>query len=56
MSEIPHIEVKDLECAYGDYQVLHDISFEVNRAEILVIMGRSGCGKSTLLKHMVGLY
>jgi phospholipid/cholesterol/gamma-HCH transport system ATP-binding protein len=56
VSEIPHIEVKDLECAYGDYQVLHDISFEVNRAEILVIMGRSGCGKSTLLKHMVGLY
>lgn len=56
MAEILHIEVKDLECAYGDYQVLHDISFEVNRAEILVIMGRSGCGKSTLLKHMVGLY
>jgi len=56
VAEILHIEVKDLECAYGDYQVLHDISFEVNRAEILVIMGRSGCGKSTLLKHMVGLY
>ncbi|MCZ6672935.1 MAG: ATP-binding cassette domain-containing protein [Verrucomicrobia bacterium] len=55
MSEIPHIEVKDLECAYGDYLVLEHVSFQVNRAEILVIMGRSGCGKSTLLKHMIGL-
>jgi phospholipid/cholesterol/gamma-HCH transport system ATP-binding protein len=53
--ETPHIEVKDLVCAYGDYLVLRDISFEVKRAEILVIMGRSGCGKSTLLKHMIGL-
>jgi phospholipid/cholesterol/gamma-HCH transport system ATP-binding protein len=56
VSETPHIEVKDLVCAYGDYEVLHDISFEVKRAEILVIMGRSGCGKSTLFKHMIGLH
>lgn len=55
MSEAPHIEVKDLVCAYGDYLVLRDISFKVKRAEILVIMGRSGCGKSTLLKHLIGL-
>lgn len=55
MSDIPHIEVKDLVCAYGDYLVLEDVSFQVNRGEILVIMGRSGCGKSTLLKHMIGL-
>lgn len=55
MSDTPHIEVKDLVCAYGDYRVLEDISFEVKRGEIAVIMGRSGCGKSTLLKHMIGL-
>ncbi len=55
MSEVPHIEVKDLVCAYGDYLVLEDVSFKVDRGEILVIMGRSGCGKSTLLKHMIGL-
>ena len=55
MPETPHIEVKDLVCAYGDYLVLENISFQVQRAEILVIMGRSGCGKSTLLKHMIGL-
>jgi phospholipid/cholesterol/gamma-HCH transport system ATP-binding protein len=55
VAEIPHIEVKDLVCAYGDYLVLEDISFQVQRSEILVIMGRSGCGKSTLLKHLIGL-
>ncbi|MCB1120013.1 MAG: ATP-binding cassette domain-containing protein [Verrucomicrobiae bacterium] len=55
MDETPHIEVKDLVCAYGDYRVLEDISFQVKRSEILVVMGRSGCGKSTLLKHMIGL-
>jgi phospholipid/cholesterol/gamma-HCH transport system ATP-binding protein len=55
LSEIPHIEVRDLVCAYGDYRVLEDISFEVHRGEIMVVMGRSGCGKSTLLKHLIGL-
>ena len=55
MTEVPDIEVKDLVCAYGDHLVLRDISFQVKRAEILVIMGRSGCGKSTLLRHMIGL-
>jgi len=55
MSETPHIQVDDLVCAYGSYRVLQDISFEIKRGEIFVIMGRSGCGKSTLLKHMIGL-
>ncbi len=55
MNEIPHIEVKDLLCAYGDYRVLENISFKIRRGEIFVVMGRSGCGKSTLLKHLIGL-
>ena len=55
MASVPHIEVKDLVCAYGDYLVLEEVSFKIERGEILVIMGRSGCGKSTLLKHMIGL-
>ena len=41
--------------AYGDYVVMRDLSFTVNRGEVFVIMGPSGCGKSTLLRHLIGL-
>lgn len=50
------INVKNLTVAYGDDLVLDDISFDVFKGEIFVILGGSGCGKSTLLKHMIGLY
>ena len=48
------IEVDHLVRRFGDRAVLDDISFNVHRGEILVIMGGSGCGKSTLLRHMIG--
>ncbi|TXS89804.1 ATP-binding cassette domain-containing protein [Parahaliea aestuarii] len=41
--------------AYGPRLIQRDLSFDVNRGDIFVIMGGSGCGKSTLLKHMLGL-
>lgn len=41
--------------AYGDYVVMRELNFTVNRGEIFVIMGPSGCGKSTLLRHLIGL-
>ncbi|HVE15900.1 MAG TPA: ABC transporter ATP-binding protein [Chthoniobacterales bacterium] len=50
------IEVHDLTVGYGDKVVLKDVSFEVKKGEVFVILGGSGCGKSTLLKHMIGLY
>lgn len=54
-SKKPHIEVKNLDMVYGDYVVMRDINFKVERGSIFIIMGGSGCGKSTLLKHMIGL-
>ncbi len=50
------IEVKDFAAAYDDKTILRDVSFQVQRGEVLVIAGGSGCGKSTLLFHMIGLY
>jgi phospholipid/cholesterol/gamma-HCH transport system ATP-binding protein len=58
MSEIgdPIIRVEGLTAGYGDFILLKDVSFDVRRGEVFVILGGSGCGKSTLLKHMIGLY
>ena len=49
------IEVRNLVVRYGDRTVIDDLSFEVKRGEIFVILGGSGCGKSTLLRNLVGL-
>lgn len=49
------IQVKQLQCGYGDRIILRDVSFDVAKGEIITILGGSGCGKSTLLKHMIGL-
>ena len=51
----PHIEVKSLTMAYGDYVLMRDLQFTVNRRDIFIIMGGSGSGKSTLMRHMIGL-
>jgi phospholipid/cholesterol/gamma-HCH transport system ATP-binding protein len=50
------ITVEHLRAEFGDNLVFRDVSFQVHRGEILVILGGSGCGKTTLLKHIVGLY
>lgn len=52
----PIIQVINFTAAYGDNVIVDNISFEVYRGEIFVILGGSGCGKSTVLKHMIGLY
>ena len=50
-----HISVRDLTMAYGDFVVMRDLTFDINRADIYIIMGGSGCGKSTLMKILIGL-
>ncbi len=49
------ISVRDLSMAYGDFVVQRDLSFDIRKGEIFIIMGGSGCGKSTLLRHLIGL-
>ena len=49
------IEVQNLAARYGDTSILEDVTFQVCRGEIFMILGGSGCGKSTLLKHINGL-
>lgn len=51
----PHIEIKGLTMAYGDFVIQRELTFTVGRGDIFIIMGDSGCGKSTLMRHLVGL-
>jgi len=51
----PHITVKALTMAYGDFVVMHDLSFTINRGDIFIVMGGSGCGKSTMMTILIGL-
>lgn len=56
MAGEPIIRVENFTAAYEGNVIIDNISFEVHRGEVFVILGGSGCGKSTLLKHMIGLY
>ncbi len=51
----PPIAVENLDIAYGDFVIQHDLNFQVRRGEIFVIMGPSGCGKTTVMRCMSGL-
>lgn len=49
------LTVEHLDVAYGDIQVLYDVSFEVPRGGFVGVLGANGAGKTTLLKTISGL-
>jgi len=49
------VAVRGLRKSFGAQEVLRGLDFEVQPAEIFVIMGPSGSGKSVLLRHVIGL-
>ena len=51
----PEIAVQGVSHAFGDRDVLEDVSFEVSAHELVCIVGPSGGGKTTLLRIMAGL-
>ena len=50
MTNDPIIKIEQLEKSFGDLHVLKGIDLEVNRGEVVCIIGASGSGKSTLLR------
>jgi len=50
-----HLTVQDLTMAYGDFVIMRDLTFTINRGDIFIVMGGSGCGKSTMMTILIGL-
>jgi urea transport system ATP-binding protein len=48
-------DVRNLNVAYGQSEVLHGVNFTVEPGEIVAVVGRNGMGKSTLMKSLIGV-
>lgn len=55
MSKDAVIEAKNLTVGYGDYVLLKNADYQVNKGDVFIIMGGSGCGKSSMLRVLTGL-
>ena len=53
----PSVELQNVHFGYeSDEEVLHDLSFAVQKGEQVTLTGRTGAGKSTIFKLLLGLY
>ncbi len=47
---MPIVALKDVRKSFGSVQVLHGVSFSVEKGEVVALIGASGSGKSTALR------
>ncbi|HLR42357.1 MAG TPA: amino acid ABC transporter ATP-binding protein [Pseudogracilibacillus sp.] len=52
---MPILEVEHLKKSFGDLEVLKDISFSMEKKDVVAIVGPSGSGKSTMLRSLIQL-
>src|ERR1700730_18936374 len=51
----PIISIRDLTVRYGEHRVLNGVNLDIERGEVMALLGASGSGKSTMLRHLIGL-
>jgi branched-chain amino acid transport system ATP-binding protein len=49
------LEVANLHAWYGESHILHDLSFSVDKGEVVTLLGRNGAGRTTTLRAIMGL-
>lgn len=49
------IQIKDLQKSFGSQVVINSISFEIQKGEIVGLLGPNGSGKTTLIRLMNGI-
>ncbi|MFN3723851.1 MAG: ABC transporter ATP-binding protein [Paracoccaceae bacterium] len=49
------VAISDVRKSYGNLEVLHGVSVDIEEGEFVILVGPSGCGKSTLLRMIAGL-
>ena len=54
-AEVSSLEVRHLKKAYGSRKVVHDVSLQVNKGEVVGLLGPNGAGKTTSFYMIVGL-
>lgn len=55
MIDKPIIQIRALDAAYGEHQILTNINVDIMPNQVTVILGPSGCGKTTLLRNILRL-
>jgi len=49
------LKVDGLEAWYGESHILHGMTFEVHKGEVVTLLGRNGAGKTTTMKSIMGM-
>jgi branched-chain amino acid transport system ATP-binding protein len=49
------LRVEGLQAWYGESHILHGVSFDIGRGELVTLLGRNGAGKTTTLKSIMGI-
>ena len=55
-ADFESLEFKNVSFSYKDKEIIHDLSFKINKGQTAALVGHNGAGKTTIIKLMLRLY